>query len=53
MKVTGCAQYWNDGNYSSKSFPNEFVKKFKSMFVDEWKNEMILKLQASKQSKDS
>ena len=43
MKVTGYFQYWNDGNYSSKSFPNEFVKKLKSMFVDEWKNEIILK----------
>ena len=34
---------WNNGNYSSKSFPTEFVKKLKSMFVDDWKNEMILK----------
>ena len=43
MKVTGYFQYWNNGNCSSKSFPNEFVKKLKSMFVDDWKNEMILK----------
>ena len=45
MKVTGYFQYWNYSNYSSKSspVPNEFVKKLKSMFVDEWKNEMILK----------
>ena len=40
MKVTGYFQYWNDSNYSSKSFPNEFVEKLKSMFFDEWKNEM-------------
>ena len=26
MKVTGYFQYWNNGNYSSNSFPNEFVK---------------------------
>ena len=43
MKGTGYSQYWNNGNYSSKSFPTEFVKKLKSMFVDDWKNEMILK----------
>ena len=43
MKVTGYSQYWNDRSYSSKSFPNEFVKKLKSMFAGEWKNEMILK----------
>ena len=43
MKVTGYSQYWNNGNYSSKSFSNEFVKKLKSMFVDDWKNEMILR----------
>ena len=43
MKVTGYSQFWNNGNYSSKSFPNEFVKKMKSMFVDDWRNEMILK----------
>ena len=43
IKVTGYFQHWNDDNYSSKSFPNEFAKKLKSMFVDEWKNEMILK----------
>ena len=43
MKVTGYFQYWNDINYSSKSFQNEFVNKLKSMFVDDWKNEMILK----------
>ena len=42
-KVTGYVQCWNDCNYSSKSFPNEFVKKLKSMFVDDWRNEMILK----------
>ena len=29
MKVTGY-QHWNDGNYSSKSFPNEFVKRLKN-----------------------
>ena len=40
MKVTGYIQHWNDGNYSSKSFPNKFVKKLKSMFVNEWKNEI-------------
>ena len=43
MKVTGYSQHWNNGNYSSKSFPTEFVKKLKSMFVDDWKNEIILK----------
>ena len=43
MKVTGYSQHWNNDNYSSKSFPNEFFKKLKSMFVDDWKNEMILK----------
>ena len=43
MKVTGHSQQWNNGNYSSKSFPTEFVKKLKSMFVDDCKNEMILK----------
>ena len=42
VKVTRYFQYWNDGSYSSKSFPNEFVKKLKSMFVDEWKNKMTL-----------
>ena len=43
MKVTGYSQYWNNGSYSSKSSPNEFVKKLRSMSVDDWKNEMILK----------
>ena len=43
MKVTRYSQHWNNGNYSSKLFPNEFVKKLKSMFVYDWKNEMILK----------
>ena len=43
MKVTGYSQHWNNDNYSSKSFPTEFVKKLKSMFVNGWKNEMILK----------
>ena len=42
LKVIGYFQYWNNSNYSSKSFPNEFVKKLKGMFVDEWKIEMIL-----------
>ena len=41
--MTRYVQYWDDGNYSSKSFPHEFVRKLKSMFVDEWKDEMILK----------
>ena len=40
MKVSGYIQHWNDGNYSSKSFPNKFVKKLKSMFVNERKNEI-------------
>ena len=43
LKLTRCVQYWNDGSYLSKSFPNEFVKKLKNMFVDEWNNEMVLK----------
>ena len=43
MKVTEYVQYWNYGNYSSKSFPNEFVKKLKSISVDERSNEMMLK----------
>ena len=33
MKVTGYSQHWNNGNYSSKSFPTEFVKKLKSMLM--------------------
>ena len=41
MKVTGYSQHWNNGNYSSKSFPTEFVKKLKSMFVDDRKNETL------------
>ena len=44
----GYFQYWNNGNYSSKSFPNEFVIKLKSILVDEWKNEMILKTSSEK-----
>ena len=43
MKVTRYSQHWNNGNYSSKSLPTDFVKKLKSTFVDDWKNEMILK----------
>ena len=43
MKVTGYSQHWNNGNYSSESFPTEFVKKLKSMFVDDRKIEMISK----------
>ena len=42
MKVTGYSLHWNNGNHSSKSLPTEFVKKLKSMFVDDWKNKMIL-----------
>ena len=49
MKVSGYSQYWNNGSYSSKSFPNEFAKKLKSVFVDDWKNKMIIKA-SSKQA---